>query len=1048
MTTSSPEQPLPNPETPKIESSGLIQTKQLINRYQTLVNSTQEPDTTRINNFLQKFGTASQSFVQPTDAMSPITTDHLVIRTDATNILLRQLASKGEAKFRYEPGSSEQRYWLGGEEAIAYERQTPEQRMETDLAELDAILQVQGYLSQVINDSSSRISYAPLQQQLDNIVDTYKGVAIKSLVRRGEELFTQDVLAENLPTLQDGLDPDKHMQASRLVETIKKILVIEKAPSELINNYQEPLLKLMKAQTVTFRNQTHTVADLVHFGNLDLHKYYLPHLTESLMKDMRQESWKSINIPPEQVGRLYDLLAPKLINTLFAGGRESWDGTSAVNTLSVLGDPRVLPHLIDHLRRFGAGHTSNSVAYAIQNIIRDPTDIDFLNKTIDQASPLHRRILNNWFRDSNTTVYKLVEHLEGYGLASLVQQAEQYLGRGDLLEIAVTIAHSQGLDISKETLEAYFFNNQFVDSSEVEDLLLQDLDTVAKAMAKSKYITEWKVASPRVFNALINPSDGDLARFPRIIVTEGLSSSPEEIDKINNLYKSGDLRRGAMARSIFAEGLLFLATKTEGQQIMSDILAASTGANRDPERMRDIFTLLRSLDSFDRFEFTKRESLTDIVSDLKGKLVTVIGEKMELTEAESVILNQRLFELMRTGLFDIIPQLLAKFSSQGRVEVVNIVREIGKHTVLDDFREWRNNLPTAIEQLAILTESERVGWLNPSSEVSIKVGINKESAQQGAIDAIARIASEAKAHILEIYKLDFSQGGINVLRARQHELIQQLKDGNVSIEEKRGLGINKREIDNQLRVIEGILGLENLTIDRLDPVQLNRYISAIINSLSSFPRLDQAASDLTQIGEVLATQKQIGTVTTIKSYDSDDPMALLKVGTEPRETCQSYRSGSFNHCLPAYVADANKRVINAENDKGEIVGRSVIKLTHIRDADYQTHPAILLEPIYTTSEITPIYQAVVQIALAKSRATGAYLVLTSDIATYTGANNEYSIPVAQKEATRANMQYSREDIGIFLPKSANAYEYSDSLGGEQSYFGSYHDLSQAIVIKP
>lgn len=503
-----------------------------------------------------------------------------------------------------------------------------------------------------------------------------------------------------------------------------------------------------------------------------------------------------------------------------------------------------------------------------------------------------------------------------------------------------------------------------------------------------------------------------------------------------------------MARGIFAEGLLFLSSKTEGQQIMRDVLSVSTGANRDSERMRDIFTLLHSLDSFGKFEFTKRDNLADIASDLKSKLVTVVGEKMELSETESIVLNQRLSELMKTGLFEIVPQLLAKFHDQGKTQVADVVREIGKHVVLNDFREWRNNLPTSLEQLSLLDEQGRSAWLNPVPEVSITVGINMESARQGALDAIARIATEAKAHILEMYKLDFSQTGINVLKLKQEELIRQLKDNTRSSYERRDLGETKRSIDNQLRVVEGILGLESLTADHLDPVALNRYISGIVNSLSNFPNLEQPAQDLTQINEVLATQKEIGNVTTIRSYDSDDPISLLKVGTEPRETCQSYRRGSFNHCLPAYVADANKRLINAENDKQEVVGRTIIKLTHIRDAGGQTHPTILLEPIYTTSEIAPIYQSIVRLALVKAAATGVYLILRGDIMVHTGANNEFAIPVVEREAQRMGMDFSKRNLDIYLPESANPYEYSDSLGGEQAYFGGYHNLSDAIIVKP
>lgn len=1051
MTLSSPEMSTAtNPEVAKIETPGIAKTRELITRYQTLVDS-QTPDSTQINTFLQGFGVDIQTIVKPTDATSQITTDHLVIRSDSTNILLGNLARRAEAKFKYEPGSRDQLYLLG-DEAIIYGDQTAEQRMDTDFAELGGILALQRYISETIGTSSSQATYQPLQERFNEVANIYKATAIKSLVRRGEELFAEDVLGDKLPTVKDNLNADQQRQASHLLEAIKKLLIINKNPTELSDDYKELLEPLMENQKVNERGRTLSVSDTVRFSNLALTRYELSYITNDLSRSMRRESWESLNLPPQQVKELFDVLSPQLISNLFAGGRESWEGTAAAGTLALLKDPRAIPVFIEHLRRFGAGHTTNSVVYALEEIVNNPLRVEDLEQTIAQATPLQRKIINSWFRESNTVAYKILEEGRkglgaGYALASMVQQAEQHIARGDLLEIAVDIAKSQGREIDPEIIKAFFYNNQFTDTSEIEETLLQDIDQVATIIAKSK-MTDWKLASPKLFNTLITPPDGDMAKFPKVIAKEGLGLTEEEIGKVASLYQSGDLRRGVMARSIFAEGLLFLSSKDEGQQVMKNILSVTTGANRDSERIRDVFTLLRSLDGFGKFEFARKDSLTEIVTDLRGKLVTTVAEKMELTDNESSILNQRLFELMRSGIFEIIPQLLSKFNTQGRTEVASVVREVGRHVVLDDFSEWRNNLPTSLEQLSILTNEQRPAWLNPGTEVSIAVGVNKDAAQQGAIDAISRIALEAKAHILDVYKLDFSQGGINVLRARQAELIQSLKDATRSPDERKELGETKRGVDNQLRIVEGILGLESLTPDRLDPIQLNKHISAIVNSLSSFPKLDQAALDLSQINEVLATQKEIGNVRAIKARDSDDPLTLLKAGTEPRETCQSYRSGSFNHCLPAYVVDANKRVINAEDDRGEILGRSIMKLTHIKDENGQTHSAILLEPIYTTSEIAATYQSIARVALEKAKATGAYLILRGDVEVHTGANNEFAIPVIEREAQKLGMQYSVEDTEVYLPKSANPYEYSDSLGGEQSYFDIYRPVEGATVVKP
>lgn len=1030
----------PPVEATRVETSGLLKTRQLTQRYKDTVTSEGQPNLDLVNGLLKRNGIEIKQIVKDTIPGS-IAQSEVVVRTDATNILLDKLMTRGRTKLGYDSSDDLIRVMVR-EGAEEFTTQTAEERVNQDFDELKEVLQFQQYVDQVIEQTDSPFAYKLLQQKIAFMAGMYKRSALNSIAKRGDEMFAEDVLGEDVPYLKEGLNGENLVWASSLLNAIKAVMIAAKSPNDLRKKYAELFWPLDEQKGELIRK----------YGTF---QNYSGDLQAAIKKfsSIRMDGWQSLVITPEQTKKIYDIVSLTLLRNLFAGGHESWEGTGASSIFYTLHDPRVLPHLIEHLRRFGAGHTTNSVVYTIEEIVKNPLDKKDLDQVLTQAQPLQRRILNNWFLDSSKASYKIAQETlhgmsGGYSIASMIQQVEQYMPRGDLLDVAREVAESQGKEVDWEVMQAFFHNNQYVDTSWVEDTLLQDLDKVATIIAKSG-VADWRESSKKVFNALINPTDGQISKFPKIISSEGLSLGTEELERIEKLYQSGDLKRGVMARTSFAEGLLFLASKEDGSTIARDILAASTGANRDSERIRDIFNLLRSLDSFGGFEFTKRATLTEIASDLKGKLVAVVGEKMELTGAEASVLNDKLFDLMKTGIFEIIPHLLARFHEQGKEDVARVVRDIGKHIVLGDFREWRNNLDTAKAQLSVLPQEKQAAWINPGPEVTLEIGVTKGTeAKKGAIAAIRRIASEAKAHILEVYKLDFSTSGINVLRQKQQDLVQALKDTTRDAQERKDLGESKRGIDNQIRVIEGLLGLENLTPESLNPIQLTKYVAGLVNSINSFPGLDQAASDLNQIAEVLTTQAEIANVTRLRAYDTDDPLALLKVGVEPRETCQSYRSGSYNFCLPAYVADANKRAINVENDKGEILGRSVMKLTHIRDENGQTHPAILLEPIYTTSEIAPVYRGVVKIALEKAKAVGAYLILTGDMAIPTGANHERTIPVVETESKNAGMRYGREDVDIFIPKSVNSYEYSDSLGGAISYFERYRDLSNAVAVKP
>lgn len=1042
-------------EIPIVETAGFVQTRQLIQRYRDTLTLDGEPNLDLVNSLLKRNGSEVKQLVKYTYPGS-VAQSEVVVRTDATNILLDKLIKRGTVKLMYDSPNDWDRYDINIE-AEEFDVQTVEERVNQDFTELEEVLEFQQYINQVVEQTKSPFAYRQLQQKIALVGDMYKVSALYSLLKRGDELFAEDILGKDLPYPKEGLDTEHLVWARNLVDAIKALMIATDTHDELRKQYSKLTWPLSKEKDELYQilMKSHPVPGLSSLGTTYHYKISygsrdLPNAIKEF-SDRVNLSWQNLVVTPEQARKIYDIVHIPLLRNLFAGGRDSNEGTRASSIFSRLRDPRVLPHLIDHLRTYGSGHTSNSVVYTIKEIVKNPLDKKDLEQVLSQSRPFQIRVLNNWFIDSSRVEHKILNEQfqagEGYQIAYMVQGAEPYLARGDLINIASDIANSQGQEINWEAMQAFFFNNTYVDSSWVENTLLGNLDEVGMVVAKSK-VTDWRLSSQRVFNALITPADGQISKFPKLIALEGLGLGQEELDKIERLYQSGDLRRGVMARAAFTEGLLFLSSKDEGALIMKDILAASTGANRDSERIRDIFNLLRSLDSFGSFEFTKKPTLAEITSDLKGKLVTVVGEKMELTENEASVLNDRLFELMKTEVFEIIPHLLARFHEQSKENVAGVIRDIGKHIVLGDFREWRNNLDTAKAQLSVLLSEKQAAWINPAPEVALAIGVTKGTeAKKGAIAAIRRIASEAKAHILDVYKLDFSTSGINALRQKQQDLVQALKDTTRDAQERKDLGESKRSVDDQLRAIEGLLGLENLAMDSLDPVQLTKHVASIINSIRSFRGLDQAASDLGQISEVLTTQAEIGNVTRLRAYDTDDPMALFKVGVEPRETCQSYRSGSYNYCLPAYVADVNKRIINVENDKGEILGRSVMKLTHIKDNNDISHPAILLEPIYTTSEIAPIHRGVVRVALEKAKAIGAYLVLTDEVVINTGANHEYTIPIVETEAKKEGMQYGREDVGIFIPRSFNQYEYSDSLGGAIAYFETYRDLSNAVVVK-
>ncbi len=1046
-------------EAPKVESPGLSQTRLYVRRYRQIVSTSDEDfNYVKVEALLKKNGLENRSIFRETDILYSRPQSDVVIRTDATRTLLRKVIRHGldkldKIEFDSVPHENQQ---LVSVEVREYGAKNSEGRLQQDLDELEEVLHFRHALDKTAREQ--KLVGPPVwQKDLDEAVKIYQAQALRSLLGRADELFVEDVFTGQIPYLKGGLTGEQKVEANNALRLVKQVMVLAGGSEDLNQGYSqllEPLDVKQRDLMLFLRWQiSQDTQRLLARRNIFEVAGKKGDIAENVINNFaRARGWEHLVVSTDQTKKIYELVSPVLLRNLFAGGYESWDGTVASSVFARLRDARVLPFLIEHIRRFGSGHTTNAVVYTIAEIATNPLDQADLDQVLLQATPLQRSIVNNWFRDSSMVTHQIVQRLlksgDGYGVASMIQRAEQYVSRGALLDVASRVAKSRGIEIDLNAMQGFLYNNEFSNKAEVEDLLMQNLDQVILFIAQSKN-ADWRLSDPKIFSALVNPADGDIAKFPKLIAAEGLGLEADDVAKIDKLYQSADLKKGAMARSSFAEGLLLLSSKTGGAEVMHGILTATTGASRDPERVRSIFALLKSLDSFGSFEFTPKASLGEIISDLKGKLVEVIVEKMELGEEESLILSKNLEALMKTDVFVIIPQLLAKFHTQNQENVVEVVREIGRHIVLGDFKQWRNNLTAAQTQLSILSKDQQTHWLNPSPEINLQIGLSTDAEiRRGAVEAIRRIAQEARAHVLEVYKLDFSPSGIAVLKHQQEDLVRQLKDSGRDKQERKDLGEQKRKIDDRLRIVEGLLGLENLSVQDLNPIRLGKYIEGISSALSTFSGLNQAASDLAQVSEVLTTQAEIGQTAKLRIYDTDDPMSLLKVGIEPRETCQSYRGGTHNYCLPAYVADANKRVINVENPQGEVLGRSVIKLTHILDKDGQSHPAILLEPIYTTSEIASIYRGIIRVALEKARAIGAYLVIKGEFMVNTGASNKKAIPIAEREAARQNRTYSHDSLEIFIPKSFNPYEYSDSLGGDISYFGRYMNLSDAIIVSP
>lgn len=172
----------------------------------------------------------------------------------------------------------------------------------------------------------------------------------------------------------------------------------------------------------------------------------------------------------------------------------------------------------------------------------------------------------------------------------------------------------------------------------------------------------------------------------------------------------------------------------------------------------------------------------------------------------------------------------------------------------------------------------------------------------------------------------------------------------------------------------------------------------------------------------------------IEVREYDDFFATMLLGTQPYNTCLSYRGGAYNHCLLACF-DSNKKVLYASRD-GQVIGRACIRLTKcclsgteqqigagfhfvdLEDGRKDERITLFLERAYfggaTPEERKQIGTMFIELAQRKAQEMGSMLVLSMD----------YCDTAAES--------FAQTRLSLYISASKAGEQYLDSLGGSAS----------------
>lgn len=771
------------------------------------------------------------------------------------------------------------------------------------------------------------------------------------------------------------------------------------------------------------------------------------------------------------IQRLYnELLAP--------GGAESWDGTSASSKMGKLGNPEALPLMLHHIETFGSGHTSNDIVYSMERLLEesDPADL----KRVLESIPKDKRAILDCLNDKRSYMTRFGHDHLRYAVAHLIKN-----GGITLVKEQMTRILERDGNKSEEELKSFYFGDDN-DTPENIELFLRAREEVERVIIDSK-LNIWSQSADKLLSALINPRHGESTMFPRRIIREGLGIEDEKILNIlNDIFETKTFKRSGFDREAFLDGLLLLNSKENGKVVLEKLFVAYRGAKDDPARMRRVLQSLSTLDGFGEYNFTtpdqdkideisreiallqsqysqmkdkagKKELKSRIdalnidlqnLTGLKGieevmtqKVVEAACRRLGLSPEYKGKVEENLDELMKSGIFEIVPSLAGKYEGKNEVEVKNLLKVITEHIINGDFKSWRYSHERSGEQLAGLTKEQKEFWQGTLEPVSIEIEIPEDEKGRRADELMAAqtMVKNAKEHIIASQpKFDFSRERARALVVRSKELVEMIKSSSAA-DEKKQYAVEKRSVEAEASLINGVLDIEGATTKSFTRQKIIIQARELCEKIAEL-NLPLAGLDIEQIEKIFT----VGDIKSVTASESDDPLTLLKIGVEPQETCQSWRNGGFNECLLAYVADSNKKVVNVADSEGRVIARSVIKLVNQRDEnDFESktqRKTLLVERPYSLLPNSEVYRAFVRLLLIKANGMDASITFSSGYDTSV-------LKVFIMEATSFGYKMKEGKLDVAVPHSMNKYEYSDTLGGKISWFDRYHQLDAVTFEK-
>ncbi len=722
------------------------------------------------------------------------------------------------------------------------------------------------------------------------------------------------------------------------------------------------------------------------------------------------------------------------------GGRESGHGTDAAMDLGKLGNPKAIEPLLEHIFYAGSGHTTVLIFSIIRRLAQSEEGRAHL-----EAMPGIERALIAQMVDEDSVLYQ--ETSDVYGRTRLLSKGEFFVARAQLADLFSDTEVPEMFSFMDMPERSAFVAGLLPDGTSV-GILLRQREEVERRVLEARDMTPWWTIHGLTAALAANPEFMEQIGQEAIGQEEG-----DAMDNFRRLLAHKKVRRSHQSRGILLQG--FLRMRAQGEQgaaVLQDMMQRYRDTRDDPRRVREMFRSFEMLERFGCMEYdydpterleairaalanielilprldpptrkairTRRRALIKEEQELTGlvgptehyrdRVATVLTDRLGVSAEIGHAIADNIDAHDRSGFLDMSTTLLLSFEAKKVDDPVEALRSVIEHHVVGDFASWKYTHECAEDQIGFLGD-QREHWIETEDAVQVERSDEEQDLLEQQRSAALGLLDDADAHFAE-FTADRTDDDAVTAIARQLAAVR-----------------------------------EQLTATPLERGAVLRMAMRLQQQCEA-ASLHQVASDVNQLYRPF-TVSEVGTVT---AEEFDDELRMIRLGTEPSETCQSWKRGAYNECLLSYVVDANKKGINVRGEEGEILLRCVERITQIRETNTEgEHPTLFLEPAYKTIDHPRVYQAFAQLAFNKAESCGASVSITPHVWCEQALQAFYEEAARRGATVRGDTEENKgEERDMYIARTQNEYQYSDSFGGKLSDYNTYRRAAIMEFVLP